>query len=364
MKPSAQVTTYLSFRVYGLTFLLLHNAGTKEMSRGKKASANKKTAVQRQKRICHYLLLPGENGTPVTDFVKGLAGEIMCDRDPVGQTQALDTPPASFIESVKHILFRVTNMPLGVLESGYCFQSLQLENIVVTDYYEIPKLVVDNLEKRTAKGTKANLTALADMLHQLVGEASAKYHTDKDINPEFKHLLQHIKGYQQGDPFFLMRYNVCYVPLENRPFLYVEMYDYVMDILRYTNPEALQFVISNLSYPLDWNVQLLNNSYLVWSFGRSRYDPQATRFPAETDPRLEPLSYHRNGPAHPLEDSADPAAEHGMASTRADVAHRFYFLFLDLMSSMQTNLHYIGALCHLGTEKLFPFQVRKTGRQQ
>ncbi|KAI4991457.1 hypothetical protein ZWY2020_039828 [Hordeum vulgare] len=369
MKPSAQFT-YLSFKVDGLTSVLFYHAGTKEMPpKKKKTGAKKKAVINKPPRICHYLLLPGENGTPVIDFVKSLLPgkktgakretDIMCDQEPVGQTQRWLNPPASFTESVKQILFRITNMPLDVISSGHCFESLRPENIIVTDYFEIPKLLVANLKERTAEGTKANLTALGNLLDQLVSETSEKYYTDSSINPEFKHLIQHIKGYQQGDPFFLMRYPICYVPLENRSFLYAEMYDYIMDILRETDPEAFQFVITSLSYPLDWNAQCQSNTYLLQSLGRSRYDPDATRFPAESDPRLEVLRYHRNGPAHPLEDAADPSKENGMSSTRADLAHRLYFLFPRLMSSMQTSLHFLGALRHLGTEKLFPFQVGK-----
>lgn len=106
------------------------------------------------------------------------------------------------------------------------------------------------------------------MLDRVVARASNMYDTNSRVNPEFTHLIQHIKGYQQGDSFFMMRYHMCTLPLANGCFMYVAMYDYIMDILRNTDPEGFHYVISGLWYPLDRHIQSQHNTYLAFYYKR------------------------------------------------------------------------------------------------
>ncbi|KAM3223601.1 hypothetical protein ACQJBY_057140 [Aegilops geniculata] len=321
MKPNAHFPSIYHSGQTRLTCLLVYHAGTQEMTRKKKTAAARNAA----QRNCYYLLQPGEANTPFLTFMTSLGDDIMTNEPPPGS----------------------------------CFEILHERNITFTEYFNIPKLIANNLKDSSAEDTKSNMTALAKMLHRVVTRASNIYGKNNRANPEFRHLIQHIKGYREGDSFFMMRYHMCNLPLPNRCFMYVAMYDYIMDILRITDPEAFHYVISGLQYPQDWHIQCQHNTYLAFYYIRGGYDPDATLIPETTDPRIVPLRFHRNGPSHPLEDAADPSADNGMRLTRRDLAHVLYFQFTHLMISMETSLHFLGALCHLDVEYLFPFNVRK-----
>uniref|UniRef100_A0A453Q300 Uncharacterized protein n=2 Tax=Aegilops tauschii TaxID=37682 RepID=A0A453Q300_AEGTS len=355
MKPNAHFPSIYHSEQTRLTCLLVYHAGTQEMTRKKKTAAARNAA----QRNCYYLLQPGEANTPFLAFMRSLGNDIMTNEPPPGQNQPVVDPPARFIPPAQQGLFRVINMVLDIIQSGSCFEILHERNITFTEYFNIPKLIANNLKDSSAKGTKSNLTALAEMLDRVVARASYIYDKNSRANPEFTHLIQHIKGYRQGDSFFMTRYHMCTLPLPNRCFMYVAMYAYIMDILRNMDPEAFHYVISGLRYPEDWHIQCQHNTYLAFYYRRGGYDPDATLIPETTDPRIVPLRFHRNGPSHALEDAADPIADHGMRLTRRDLGHVLYFQFTHLMISMETSLHFLGALSHLDVQDLFPFHVRK-----
>lgn len=343
-----------SLRDGSTNVLVLCLTGTLEM-----APKKKRGGIGKSSQTCPYVVHPEERKrcVPIIEFMQGIGGDIMSVEAPPGQAAGATNAPARLIRRAQLILFRAIDMVLDILESDNCFDSLSENLIVVDEHFEIPRLLLNNLVEKSDLNVKRNLNELGKLLDHVVSEASDSYAKNKGINPEFKHLIQMMKVYQPGDCLFLMRYHVCNIPLGNRCFLYMAMYEFVMDILRFADQESFIFVMSHLIYPPDWFIKLQSNSYLASDYKKGHYDPMATQCPEETDPRMEPVRYHRNSPAHSLEETADANAEHGMLLTRAQLGLALYFVFPRLLTSMQTVLQYLGELSSLDIQDLFPGRV-------
>jgi hypothetical protein len=220
-------------------------------------------------RTSHYVLPPGEKGTPFATFVKELSSDIMCEDLPKGQVHKVGAPrPAMLKQEAQFAYFKVINMALDVIESGSCFEKLHEDIITITDYFELPRLLVNNLKERTPDLTQKNVTQLGEMLARVTAGASQSYKANNAVNPEFKDLLKLLENYGPGDDFFIMRYPSCNCPLANKSHLFVTFYDFTMDILRYTDQEGYTHVMTGLVYPHDWDVGLQENTQMVKHYNK------------------------------------------------------------------------------------------------
>nr|XP_051191694.1 uncharacterized protein LOC127305323 [Lolium perenne] len=302
--------------------------------------------------------MPGEKSTSFQQFVSGLADDIMSDQLPEGQTPVVGMdPPAMFIPSAQRVLFRVINMVIDMIDVGFCPKKLHEDNIVITEYFEIAKLLMDNLEPSSDEAVERCVKALGEMLDRVVTEASKIYMGNKRANPEFRCLLGVLENYERGDDLYLARFPACFCPLANRTSLYVSMYDFIISILKFADQQAYSHVVAELDCPPGWPDALQNNTQVAKAYKRGYYDPTAKD--KRTDPRLDPLRAPRNGHAHPYDDTFDPNAYHGMTVTREQIAHAFYYASPWLTCQMQVSLHYLGELRHLKTELLFAHGIEQ-----
>ena len=74
----------------------------------------------------------------------------MSDKMPAGQVQSAGQQNlAMFTPEAQDILFKVTNMVVDVIESGWCFEILHEDMIIITEYFEAPRLSYTSLKPKT-----------------------------------------------------------------------------------------------------------------------------------------------------------------------------------------------------------------------